>query len=74
VIIGGIQATALLSDKLGLSGGVWSVAANLSEQFNSLGFFIVGLFAACWLLSWIIYRWKGFDRIEVAPATQGMTS
>ncbi|GAY24273.1 MULTISPECIES: HoxN/HupN/NixA family nickel/cobalt transporter [Sphingobium] len=67
LLIGGIEAAALLGDKLGLSGGVWTLAADLGEHFNSLGFIIIGLFAACWLLSWAIYRWKGFDEIEVAP-------
>ncbi|HKY83165.1 MAG TPA: HoxN/HupN/NixA family nickel/cobalt transporter, partial [Sphingobium sp.] len=55
----------------GLSGGIWSLAADLGAHFNSLGFIIIGLFAACWLTSWVIYRWKRFDEIEVALATQG---
>ena len=73
IVIGGIEAAALLGDKLGLTGGVWSVAADLGEHFNSLGFFIVGLFAACWLASWIIYRWKRFDEIDVLLPNQGQT-
>ncbi|WP_022681676.1 HoxN/HupN/NixA family nickel/cobalt transporter [Sphingobium bisphenolivorans] len=71
LLIGGIEAAALLGEKLGLSGGIWAVAADLGDHFNSLGFFIVGLFAACWLVSWAIYRWKDFDRIEVALPEQG---
>jgi high-affinity nickel-transport protein len=71
IVIGGIEAAALLGDKLGLTGGIWSLAANLGEHFNSLGFFIIGLFAACWLVSWAIYRWKRFDEIEVRLANQG---
>ncbi|KFG91003.1 Nickel transporter [Sphingobium herbicidovorans NBRC 16415] len=73
IVIGGIEAAALLGDKLGLTGGIWSVAANLGEHFNSLGFFIIGLFAACWLVSWAIYRWKRFDEIEVLLAKQGQS-
>ena len=73
IVIGGIEAAALLGDKLGLTGGIWSVAANLGDHFNSLGFFIIGLFAACWLVSWAIYRWKRFDEIEVLLAKQGQS-
>lgn len=73
IVIGGIEAAALLGDKLGLTGGVWSIAANLGEHFNSLGFFIIGLFAACWLVSWAIYRWKRFDEIDVLLAKQGQS-
>ncbi len=65
IVIGGIETVALLGDKLGFSGGIWSVAADLGENFNSLGFGIIALFAACWLASWFIYRWKRFDEIEV---------
>ncbi|WP_405053748.1 HoxN/HupN/NixA family nickel/cobalt transporter [Sphingobium sp. SJ10-10] len=71
LLIGGIEAAALLGDKLGLTGGIWTLAADLGEHFNSLGFFIIGLFAACWLASWAIYRWKRFDEIEVTLEPQG---
>lgn len=64
LVIGGIQTAALLSEKFGLTGAPWAGAAALSEQFNMLGFLIIGLFVACWGLSAIIYRWKGFDAIE----------
>ena len=74
ILIGGIEAAALIGDKLGLTGGIWSIAANLGEHFNSFGFFIVGLFAACWLASWAIYRWKRFDEIDVALATEGYSA
>lgn len=66
IVIGGIETAALLGEKLGLSGGIWSLAADLGAHFNSLGFAIIGLFVFCWLASWAIYRWKRFDEIEVA--------
>ncbi|MEE4451847.1 HoxN/HupN/NixA family nickel/cobalt transporter [Novosphingobium resinovorum] len=65
LVIGSIQTAALLSEKFGLEGGVWSGAASLSEQFNTLGFLIIGLFAVCWLASWAMWRWGGFDAVEV---------
>ena len=65
IVIGGIEALALIGDKLGLTGAPWRIAAELGENFNSLGFAIIGLFVACWLASFAIYRWKRFDEIEV---------
>ena len=44
------------------------IAADLAENFNSLGFAIIGLFVLCWLGSFAIYRWKRFDEIEVLRA------
>lgn len=65
IVIGGIETLALVADKLGLSGGIWSAAGDLGGRFNLLGFGIIGLFAACWLASWLVFRWKRFDEIEV---------
>lgn len=68
IVIGGIETLALIGEKLGLAGWPWDMAATLGENFNSLGFAIIGLFIACWLASFAIYRIKRFDEIEVAPA------
>jgi high-affinity nickel-transport protein len=65
IVIGGIEALALIGSKLGLTGSPWRIAAELGANFNSLGFAIIGLFVACWLASFAIYRWKRFDEIEV---------
>lgn len=68
IVIGGIETMALIGDKLGLTGMPWSLAAKLGENFNGLGFAIIGLFVLCWLASFAIYRWKRFDEIEVSVA------
>ena len=68
IVIGGIEALALIGDKLGLSGWPWSTAARLGGQFNKMGFAIIGLFVLCWVASFAIYRWKRIDEIEVAVA------
>jgi hypothetical protein len=36
--------------------------AMLNEQFGALGYLIVGIFIASWLVSLAIYRIKGYDR------------
>ncbi len=68
VLIGGIEALGLLSDRLGLSGTFWDAIAGLNDHFNSLGVIIIGVFAASWLGSVLIYRLRGYDAIEVAIA------
>lgn len=65
IVIGGIETLALIGDKLGLRGGVWSAAGVLGQSFNLLGFGIVALFALCWSVSWAVFRWKRLDEIEV---------
>ena len=58
--------SALIGDKLALTGAPWRIAIELGENFNGLGFAIIGLFVFCWLASYAIYRWKRFDEIEVS--------
>ncbi len=36
----------------------------LNDNFGTLGYVIVGIFAAAWALSTIIYRLKRYDDIE----------
>ncbi|MBV9516424.1 MAG: HoxN/HupN/NixA family nickel/cobalt transporter [Mycobacteriaceae bacterium] len=59
LIIGTIELLGLLAGQLGLSGGFWDWITGL--DLNILGFVIVGLFAATWIASLLIWR---FGRIE----------
>ena len=68
VLIGGIEALGLLGDQLGLTGGFWNAVGSLNNNFNALGFAIIGLFIATWVGSVIVYRYAGLDDIEVTPA------
>lgn len=65
VVIGSIEGLRLIGDQLGLSGGFWTGIGLLNENFNTLGLVIVGLCAASWLVSALVYRVKGLDEIEV---------
>ncbi|MDR5797298.1 HoxN/HupN/NixA family nickel/cobalt transporter [Caballeronia sp. LZ008] len=64
VLIGGIEALGLIADRLRLKGGLWDVAASLSEHFGMLGYGIVALFAACWIVSALIYKWRGYESLD----------
>jgi high-affinity nickel-transport protein len=65
VFIGGVEALGLIKDKLGLTGGLWNVVGSLGENFNSLGFIIIGLFIVAWIGSVIVYRYFGYDEMDV---------
>jgi high-affinity nickel-transport protein len=59
LLIGTVELLAILADRFGLTGGVWDWVAGL--DLNKLGFGIVGLFVAVWVLALAV--WK-FGRIE----------
>jgi nickel/cobalt transporter (NiCoT) family protein len=68
IMIGGLEALNLIGDQLGLTdgGGFWGVIGALNDNFGALGYLIVGIFVAAWILSLLIYRAKGYDDIEAA--------
>ncbi|CAH2926502.1 MAG: HoxN/HupN/NixA family nickel/cobalt transporter [uncultured Paraburkholderia sp.] len=58
IVVGGVEALGLLSDKLGLNGGMWDAVARINEQFGVLGYGIVAAFMACWIGSVLFHRWR----------------
>jgi len=69
LLVGGIEAIGLLKDQLSLTGGFWDFIGSLNDNFGTLGFVIIGVFALSWVGSVIIYRVKGFDRFESTATT-----
>jgi high-affinity nickel-transport protein len=68
VIVGGVEALGLVADRLGLQGGLWDAVASLNDNFGTLGYLIIGIFAVSWIVSILLYRLNGYDRIELRPA------
>ncbi len=66
LLIGGIEALGLIGDKLGLSGGLWDAVGALNDNFNNLGFVIIGVFVAAWAVSYLVYKVKRLDELDVA--------
>ena len=65
VLIGGIEGLGLLGDQLGLTGWFWDGIGALNDNFNGLGFAIIGVFIFAWVASLIIYRYARLDDLEV---------
>ncbi|HEY2036781.1 MAG TPA: hypothetical protein VGG96_07190, partial [Steroidobacteraceae bacterium] len=66
--IGGIEALGLIEDHAHLSGTFWDAITVLNGNFNGLGFMIIGIFIAAWIISMLVYRYKGFDQFEITRA------
>lgn len=63
LFIGGLGALGLISEKLGLEGGFWDFIGELSDDLANFGFVVVGIFALSWIVSVVVYRAKGYDRV-----------
>jgi high-affinity nickel-transport protein len=59
LVIGTIEVGGLISSKLDLSGAFWSWSENV--DINVLGFVMVAMFVATWVIALVIWR---FGRIE----------
>jgi high-affinity nickel-transport protein len=68
VVVGGLETLNLIGDEFGLTegGGFWGAIGALNDNFGALGYLIVGIFIAAWLISYAVYRIKGYDKIEAA--------
>jgi nickel/cobalt transporter (NiCoT) family protein len=67
VIVGGVEALGILADRFGFRGGLWDAVSSLNDNFGALGFLIIGIFAASWIVSVLLYRLNGYDRLEATP-------
>jgi nickel/cobalt transporter (NiCoT) family protein len=67
-IVGGLETLNLVGGRLGLieGGGFWGAVGSLNDNFGLLGYVIVGVFLAAWAISYVVYRVKGYDEIEVS--------
>lgn len=64
LLIGGIEALGLLGDQLKLKGVFWDTIGTLNDNFNNLGFVIIGVFIAAWLISYLVYRIARYDDLD----------
>ena len=65
LVVGGIEALGLLAGHFQLKGWFWGEIARLNDNFGTLGYFIVGIFALSWVASIIFYKWRRFDDLEL---------
>ena len=64
LLVGGIEALGLVSDRIGLAGGAWEMVNNFAANIGLLGYVIIAIFAASWLVSWLIYRLTGYRKLS----------
>jgi high-affinity nickel-transport protein len=66
LLVGGIEALGLMADQFHFHGTFWALVGTLNENFGTLGYVIIGLFALSWIVSIWFYKWRRFDDLEVS--------
>jgi nickel/cobalt transporter (NiCoT) family protein len=65
LLVGGIEALGLVGERMHATGRFWSGISALNRNFGSIGYLIIAVFIASWLLASAIYRFKRYDALEV---------
>jgi nickel/cobalt transporter (NiCoT) family protein len=65
VLIGSIEMLGMIGDAFKLEGPFWNFVGGLNDNFGVLGYVIIGVFAASWVASVLIYRASGNDDLEL---------
>jgi nickel/cobalt transporter (NiCoT) family protein len=68
LVIGGVEALGLVGAKLGNGGLLWDAIGSFNRNWNNLGFVVIGIFMTGWLASYLLYKIKNLDEIEVREA------
>jgi high-affinity nickel-transport protein len=68
LLVGTIEALSVVAGQLNLHGPGWDGVADFSANFGALGFAIVGIFAGSWIVSTLMYRLRGYDKLDAAAA------
>jgi high-affinity nickel-transport protein len=63
LLVGGIEALGLLAEKLGIKGSFWVAASDLNASLGTFGFVVIAAFIICWVVSALIYRYKGYEQL-----------
>ncbi len=66
LVVGGIEAAGVFAHRLALNGGIWDAIRGANDNFGTLGFIIVGVFAASWVLSVAAYKLLRYDELTAA--------
>ena len=70
VLVGTVEVLSVIGGRMSVRGAFWDRVGDLSGNFGFLGFAIVGVFVGAWVLSTLVYRVRGYDRIEVSAALE----
>lgn len=63
-LIGGTQVIGMIGKQFHFTGSFWAVIRTINDNFGTLGYLIIGIFALSWIGSGMIYRMKGYDSVE----------
>ena len=66
LVVGGLEALNLIGDQFALQGAFWQFVGAVNDNFGLVGYGIVAFFIVSWIVSFLIYKTRGYDSLEAA--------
>ena len=74
LLIGSLEALSVIAAKFHLDSGFFGAVGALSDHSTAVGYGIIALMIASWLVSMVVYRMAGWDDLELVAATDRSSS
>jgi high-affinity nickel-transport protein len=68
LFIGSVEGLQIISEKTGFNSGFIQVINNL--DFANLGYITIAIFVSCWIVSVLVYKWRGYDLLDSTTGKQ----
>lgn len=68
LVVGGLEALALIGDRLQLDGRFWDGIAALNGEVGLIGYAAIAFFILSWGIAVVVYRVKRFDELDCEPS------
>jgi nickel/cobalt transporter (NiCoT) family protein len=62
--VAGIEALGLVGERLGLEGGLSTVAGAAAAHLGVLGYLAVAIFMTVWVASFVVHRTMGYNKVQ----------
>jgi high-affinity nickel-transport protein len=74
LLIGSLEALSVIAAKFHLDSGFFGAVGALNDHSTAVGYGIIALMIASWLVSMVVYRMSGWDNVELVAATDRSSS
>jgi high-affinity nickel-transport protein len=64
VAVGCVELAGIVADRFNLTGGFWNAVGRVNDNWGELGFIIIGVFIASWIISIAVYRLQRYDEFD----------
>jgi high-affinity nickel-transport protein len=66
LLVGGAEVLMLAVDNFQLKGIYWDWVSAANDHSGTVGFAVIAVFALCWFVSVVVYRLRGYDRLDIS--------